>query len=247
MFTAASYLTSTRARVCCMVLTLNMLFFSPTALAGISLNQTRVIFSATEKAHTLTVKNTGGQTYLIQSRVQQTATDTTAAPFLVTPPLVFIRPDSNQLLRIVPQQLAVPTDRESVFYLSVMAIPTRGEKENAPIQLSMGLRFVIKLFYRPTGLAPPERVTPCPLRIQRADHHIQIDNPTPYFQTLGRLVVDHRPYTLDMAFAMIAPFSSRTYPLAQTATLVEWQVITDYGGLSTPTCQQTINPYQEAP
>lgn len=233
--------------VCAIVTAISTAFMPRSAHAGISLSQTRVIFSAEEKDHSLMVKNSGADTYLIQSRVQQTPNDMAAAPFLVTPPLVVIRPDSHQLLRIIPQNLHLPADRESVFYLSVMAIPAQADKQHAPAQLSMGLRFVIKLFYRPVGMAPPAPDALCDLRFHLAGQSVQVENPTPYFHTLGRLAFDHIPHTLDMDAAMIAPRSSRTYPLPHAVTLAEWQVVTDYGGLSTPACHQTLDSRKEAP
>lgn len=249
MFTAADYPTSLRAMwgLHAIVVMMSVMLYPVHVYAGISLNQTRVIFSATEKAHSLTVKNTGPQTYLIQSRVQQAAQNMTSAPFLVTPPLVIIKPNSYQLLRIVPQRLDVPKDRESVFYLSVMAIPAHEQKDNTPMQLSLGLRSVIKLFYRPMGISAPDPSAPCRLRFQRSGEDIRVHNPTPHFQTFGRLTFDHTPYPLGMDSAMIPPLSSRTYSVPRTVTQVEWQIITDYGGLAIPECHQMLASQQEAP
>lgn len=52
---------------------------------GIRLNQTRIIFPASEKAQTVTITNSGNRTYLVQSRVQLNVNNTTPAPFFATP------------------------------------------------------------------------------------------------------------------------------------------------------------------
>ncbi|MDR4898904.1 fimbria/pilus periplasmic chaperone [Yersinia kristensenii] len=54
---------------------LPIVLFVPTtsAVEGISLNQTRVVFSSSDKAQTLAVKNSSDQSYLIQSRIQSPA------------------------------------------------------------------------------------------------------------------------------------------------------------------------------
>lgn len=207
---------------------------------GISLGQTRVIFAADDKMHNLTVKNTTGRAYLLQSRVQLTPEDISPAPFIVTPPLFSIKPDSRQLLRIVSQGARLPADRESLFYLSVLAIPAESTQAAANARMSVGIRFVLKLFYRPAGLKTPPAAG-CPLRFQRTPQGVQVENPTPYFQTLGQLRFNHIPIDLDAQPSMLAPMSTQTYPLKAAANQAEWQTITDYGGLASR-CQRAIEP-----
>ncbi|WP_237735455.1 molecular chaperone [Serratia fonticola] len=216
------------------------------AKGGVSLSQTRVVFLSTDKVQTLTVKNTGKQRYLIQSRVQQAPDDTSPAPFIITPPLFALQPDSRQLLRIMPQGAALPADRESLFYLSVLAIPARGEKEEPVVPVSMGMRFVLKLIYRPVGLKAGLEVTGCSLRLHQDAKGIRIENPTPYFQTLGRLTLNRTPVNLDIQPSMLAPRSAQSYSTQGKVLQAEWQTVTDYGDLSTP-CQQTVSSTQEVP
>lgn len=211
---------------------------------GVSLGQTRVVFLSTDKAQTLTVKNTGSQTFLIQSRVQRSPDDTAPAPFIVTPPLFPLKSDSRQLLRIVSQEASLPTDRESLFYITILAIPAKADKENAPVQLSMGVRFMLKLFYRPAGLVMNPEEKACSLRISRTPQGIRIDNPTPYFQTLAKLSLNRVAVNLNTEPDMLAPLSAQTYSSAGAVTSAEWQTITDYGGLSVQ-CQQTVSSIQE--
>ncbi|WP_156293932.1 fimbrial biogenesis chaperone [Serratia oryzae] len=221
-----------------------LLISAPTLAAqnpagGISLNQTRVIFLSTDKAQTLAVKNTSKQNYLIQSRVQQAPDDSTAAPFIVTPPMFSLQPDNQQLLRIIPQGAALPADRESLFYLAVIAIPASG-KELPSARVSMGVRFVIKLFYRPADLKMTPANTTCSLRFSPGVNGVRIENPTPYFQTLGHLKFNGKPVNLDVQPSMLAPMSTQNYTAQGQVTQAEWQTVTDYGGLSTP-CQQTLS------
>lgn len=212
---------------------------------GISLGQTRVVFLSTDKAQTLTVKNTGNRSYLIQSQALVAPGDTNAAPFLVTPPLFTLRPDSHQFLRILlVQKDKLPNDRESVFYLSMLAIPAKEEKAASAAQVSLGMRIVIKLFYRPTGLKEMGEISACRLQFRSVPEGIRIENPTPYFQTLGQLMFNQTPVNLNNQPSMLAPLSAQIYPAPRGNTAVEWKTITDYGGLSTP-CQQTVLFTQE--
>ncbi|WP_337262274.1 MULTISPECIES: fimbrial biogenesis chaperone [unclassified Serratia (in: enterobacteria)] len=216
----------------------------PGSPGGISLSQTRVVFVSTDKAQTLAVKNTDSRAYLIQSRVQVAPGETTAASFVVTPPLFTLQPDSRQLLRIVAQGDERPEDRESVYYLSVLAIPAREGKDTSPVQVSMGMRFVIKLFYRPAGLQEGVETTACRLRFMLAPGWLRVENPTPYFQTLGHLTFNGTPVNLDAFPSMLAPFGSGHYPIRGASGQVDWQIVTDYGGLSA-SCRQAVPSTQE--
>lgn len=217
-----------------------------TASGGVSLSQTRVVFVSTDKAQTLAVKNTGSLSYLIQSRVQQGPDDTASAPFVVIPPLFPLKPESQQLLRIIPQGASLPTDRESLFYLAVLAIPAQTSNDNPQKQVSMGIRFIIKLFYRPANLKMSPSKAVCNLRLSHIANGVRIENPTPYFQTLGNLKLNMTSVNLDTQSSMLAPMSGQNYPTQQRVTKAEWQTVTDYGGLSTP-CQQTVSSTQETP
>ncbi|KFK96376.1 MULTISPECIES: molecular chaperone [unclassified Serratia (in: enterobacteria)] len=209
-----------------------MAFSVPAADGGVSLNQTRVIFSSGDKAQTLTVKNTGAKKYLIQSRVQREQQRASAAPFIVTPPLFQLGPESSQTLRILKQEQALPTDRESLFYLAVSAIPAQSQPTAQESRLSMGFQFVIKLFYRPAGLKIAAESASCQLRITPTAQGMRIENPTPYFVTFGRLSFDQRAVDLNVQPAMIAPLSSEIYPVSKPVKQVHWQVIDDFGALS---------------
>ena len=211
---------------------------------GISLGQTRVVVLSTDKAQILTVKNTGQQRYLIQSRVQEVSDSSLPAPFIVTPPLFTLQPDSRQLLRILPQGGTLPTDRESVFTLSVLAIPAQEALDNATAKVSMGIRFGLKLFYRPAALAENAEAAVCRLKFSAQSDGVLIENLTPYFQTFGKLTLDGRSVNLDARSSMLAPFSTQPYPSEGRVSMVRWQTLNDYGGLSVP-CQQVVSPTQE--
>ncbi len=212
---------------------------------GISLSQTRLVFMATDKAQTLTVKNSDKQTYLIQSRVQRALDDMASAPFIITPPLFTLGADSRQALRILPQETAgLPADRESLFYLSVLGIPAQAKQKGDSTQVSMGLRFMIKLFYRPAGLTSSQDATACGLTFSAIPQGVRVHNPTPYYQTLGKLVLNHAAINLDKQPSMVAPMSTETYYFSAPVTQAKWQTINDFGGLSAQ-CQQAVSFIKE--
>ncbi len=209
---------------------------------GISLGQTRIIFSSSEKAQTLTISNSGKQAYLIQTRVQKELNDTASAPFIVTPPLFSLQGNSRQILRLLPQNFSLPVDRESLFYISVSAIPAQSGPVTLTDRLSVGVRFVIKLFYRPQGL--PADSSSCYLMFRREPHAVRVINPSGFFQTIGMLSFDERPRELGQETSMVPPHGSITLPVDRAVNRVDWQTLNDFGGLS-DVCHQAGLPATE--
>lgn len=206
---------------------------------GVSLGQTRMVFLAPNQAQSLTLNNTSTRNYLIQARVQRDGEDAVPAPFVVTPPLFVLQGNTRQTVRVLFNGEPLPLDRESLFMLTVTAIPAQtrqAPQPNAESSLSMGFRFTTKLFYRPEGLKPPVDDAPCQLLFSPQVHGVQISNPTPYYITLGRLTLGGNDLPLATVGAMLAPHEHREFASKKPVVQAQWQAITDHGGLS-PQCR----------
>ncbi len=211
------------------------------AEGGLRLAQTRVVFDAANPNAKIAIKNSSSQVYLIKADVMNTPDGNAqrlAPPFIVTPPMFRLEKESQNTLLIVRNGTAeLPVDRESVFYLSLLAIPAT-TKANAPegemtsAQVSVGIRNVIKLFYRPKGLPMSTEVASSQLTFRHQGQQLTVSNPTPYYITLAQLSVNQHPIDVRELEPMIAPFSTQTYPMKENATHAEWKVITDYGDMS---------------
>lgn len=222
------------------------LLLTESALAeksGVSLSRTRVIFSAAEEAQSLEVKNQSDKPYLIKSTVTTTMEGKVLAPFIVTPPLFRLEANSEHQVRILHQDIySLPTDRESVFYLSVMMVPSSPRPEEGgtmAARVSVGVQNIIKLFYRPAGLAiEPERAQ-AGLNFLRQGKEVSVKNPSPYYITLARMAFNDQVVNLYGKPTMIAPFSEVSYSVTGSVSQAEWTVIDDFGGQS-PRYQATI-------
>lgn len=227
-----------------MLLAWGVIFLTATSQAegGLSLSQTRVIFDGKAKSAKVTLNNQSNRVYLVNSRVLTTpdvsTKQTEVAPFMVTPPLFRLEKQSRNTVLISRNDTsALPTDRESIFYLSFLAIPSVKKNEEAEegmttTQVSFGIRTLIKLFYRPSGLEMPVSAAPEKLTFVQQGTQLQVTNPTPYYLTLAQLQLDGQPVNVREQGAMIAPFSSQSYQVKGSANHINWSVINDYGGLS---------------
>ncbi|AHG21729.1 hypothetical protein Z042_20545 [Chania multitudinisentens RB-25] len=224
---------------------------APQERSGISLSQTRVVFDAKATSTTVGIRNYSDRPWLIRAQVMTAPGGTQSAPFMVTPPLFRLEPNSQSTVRILRQGTDVlPTDRESVFYLSFLAIPSSSKPDSdtasaVSAQVTVGIDTVIKLFYRPSGLALTPQDAAAKLTVRLQDNEVEVNNPTPYYQTLISFSLDGKPVAVREAGSMIAPFTSQRYPASGQPRQASWSVINDYGGIS-PSYQATIS-HGEAP
>lgn len=216
---------------------------------GLSLNRTRVIFSSTAKSVPVTLNNTGSRVYLVKGSITQGDGRTDSPSFMVTPPLFRLEPHSQHTVLILRQgqgALSLPTDRESVFYLQLLAIPAtqsgrQASDADVSAQINIGLQQVIKVFYRPAGLVPQPTAAEKQLTFHQTPAGLQVNNPTPYYLTLASVTLDQHAVNVKSTGAMLAPYSQQTYPNTVPGKQVQWTVINDYGGISVP-YSATITP-----
>jgi len=210
------------------------------AKGGLRLAQTRVVFDAQQPNAKVMILNNSPQVYLVKASVLNTPDpqDITAAPFMVTPPLFRLESESQHTALVVRYGATqLPADRESVFYLSFLAIPAsvktdEPEQNMTMAQISIGIRNIIKLFYRPAGLPMNAESAYSKLTFQQAGGRIEVSNPTPYYVTLAQVTVNKQLLDVSQHDPMIAPFSQQSYPFSGRGTEVEWSAITDFGDMS---------------
>lgn len=200
------------------------------AAGGIALGATRVIYPADAKQTSLALSNSNKQErYLINAWIEN-ATGQKEKTFVITPPLFVSEPNSENTLRIIYAGPALATDRESLFYLNVKAIPSmdknNGENNNV-LQLAILSR--IKLFVRPNKLETQPGQALDTLAFTRRGSAISINNPSPYFITLVNLQLGGKK--LDNV--MVAPKTSATVTLPAGAQgALSWQSVNDYGAIT---------------
>lgn len=215
----------------------SLLLLSSLAHAGISLGSTRVIFEAPAKEAALVVHNKGAQDVMIQSWLEPG--DEVAnpdLPFALTPALSRLGTGRQQTLRIFYQGQGLPTDRESVLWLSVQEIPPKTQDENV---LQLAVRQRIKLFYRPAGLpgAAADAAKSLTWRLIDRDGKpaLEVHNPSAYHVSFIGATLDGGRYKAETR--MLAPGATDAFTLTgesgrPTATAVDYQIVNDYGGVT---------------
>ncbi|POA90476.1 MULTISPECIES: fimbrial biogenesis chaperone [Pseudomonas] len=210
------------------------LFAVNQAVAGISLSSTRLIFDGQHKEAGITVRNSG-EDVLIQSWIDTDSSETAAVPFAVTPPLVRVSGDEQQILRVIYEGAGMPTDRESVVWLNVQEIPKAAKSENT---LQLAVRQRIKVFFRPAGLKNNAYLAPSELTWRLTEQAgkslLVVNNPGRYHVSIADITlqsgtISEHPFDS----MMIAPGEQKSFPLKQLHTpntaRLSFSSINDYG------------------
>lgn len=199
---------------------------------GLVLQATRVIYPSSATGGVIfSVTNNTTAPYLMQSRIRDREVDVesdtdTPGPFIVLPPLHRLEPGEKLTLRIRLMNAYLRQDQESLFTLSLKAIPALPDTGGA---LMVAMQNHLKLFYRPKGLpAYGTEGVAKRLRFQRQGQQLQVSNPTPYWVTFNSLTLGGNALSTEQ---MVPPFGHQVFPLSGVGTSNEltWQLINEHG------------------
>ncbi|MDS1138896.1 molecular chaperone [Pusillimonas sp. SM2304] len=215
-------------RIISFVIALAMSITVQSAFAGIALNSTRVIIENGKKEASFGVRNMGDD-ILIQSWLDEEVDTGTVKHFTLTPQLIRVKANGEQIVRLMYEGVGAPTDKESMFWLNVQEIPQRHMGDSS-IQIAVLQR--IKVFYRPPGL--PGNLPSAIRNIEwtYANGKVRIYNPSTYHVTLVALASNGK--LLENAL-VIAP--GQTYTIAGASarnagstSSITYSAVTDFGG-----------------
>jgi len=214
------------------------MLFSGVSSAGITLGGTRIIYPQKLKETSIMVKNDGDKDIMVQSWVDPDASSSDQeVPFALTPALSRLGAKKQQSLRIFYSGQGLPSDKESVFWLSVQEIPQMSEEENT---LQIAVRQRIKLFYRPAGLSGTQEESVNHLKWRMVGEGGKLwllaNNPSEYHVSFGSVSLKLAGKTYAVQSKMLAPGAQDKFlvtggsaSFSQTEAVVEFNSLDDYG------------------
>lgn len=204
--------------------------FPVQAKGGVALGATRLIYPEGRKEISVSLTNTSPEgSYLVQSWIT-TSADQKTQDYILTPPLFVSKPKSENTLRIMYAGPALPTDRESVFYLHSRSIPSidRSKLEKSNI-LQIAIENVIKVFWRPKGLPTKPDAAPASLSCNQSGGSVTLKNPSPYYISLVSLYSG----TSKLPNTMVPPKGEKTLQVSGgKGGSITYKAINDYGAMS---------------
>lgn len=219
---------------------------SSQSFAGVVITGTRLIYPAAQKEITVKLNNNGTRPALVQSWVDtgdvKSSPTSSKAPFVLTPPVSRIDPSKGQSLRLMYTGAALPTDKESVFWLNVLEIPPKAEGPVDLNVLQMAFRSRVKIFYRPEGLAGNSTDAQQQLqwKVISVDggYALQAFNPTAYHVSQIELALSVGNQRYESESGMVSPGQTQVFALPTlksqpaASAQVEFKAINDYGALT---------------
>ncbi len=211
------------------MLTVTTLLMPLQALSGVVLGNTRVIYPSEAREVTLPLKNTEtSQTFLIQSAIES-ADGGNQLNFVVTPPLFVLKPGGENKVRVFLKSASpLPTDRESLFWMRIKAVPSAERKtEGNFVQFAVTNR--IKLLYRPQGLGAPDEKTLKQITVRLRGDEVVMYNPSPFYMNISMFTTG----SLKKESLTLAPNETLVMGSSKAAAKkAEVVFINDFGGES---------------
>ncbi|MGG4603838.1 molecular chaperone [Paenalcaligenes sp. Me131] len=200
--------------------------------ASISLSGTRLILLEQHQEASIVVRNENSP-ILVQSWLEtNTDHDQAELPFAITPALVKVAPNGQQVMRVLYAggDQGLPRDKETVLWLNVQEIPQQSPGDN---QLQIAIRQRIKLFFRPEGLPGSAAEAPTDLQWSVVNNQgasmLEVYNPSAYHVSMSAL---YNANGQEMeGVSMIAPGQTRFFPLGRSSSqeTLKFLAISDYG------------------
>lgn len=221
-----------------------LLLCSQGARADLSIVGTRFIYPQGLAALSIRAGNLGSAPLLLQTWLDQgdPSVDPSrlAVPFVLSPPLSRLDPQQSAVLSLRHSGEPLPADRESLFWLNFLEVPSLQPLSGNQLRVSYRLR--MKLLYRPKGLPgrADQAVRQLRWNLQTAAQAagaaaLNVSNPTPYYVSLAQLAVGDLQPPITWQGITVEPFGSVRLPLPVAPALrdamtdVRYQVVLDSG------------------
>ncbi|MBE7833043.1 fimbria/pilus periplasmic chaperone, partial [Yersinia pestis] len=226
------------------ILVLSLTISSIPAFAAMTISGTRVIFPAAEKEVSIRTNNKGVQPALVQVWVDDGKTNANInsmkLPFMVTPPVFRVEPGKGQTVRMIYNGMALPQNKESVFWFNMLEIPAVKKEGNTQNKLELAFRTRIKVFYRPTSLESNSAAQSAQLKWTLVDDNqkgrgVKVVNPTPYYISFDSGSITVGAKSVEIITDMVPPFSEKMFfpklkLLGSTSiSKMNYKILNDYG------------------
>lgn len=215
------------------------------AQASVILSGTRIVFTGGDKEATLQLTNDGEVPALIQTWLDKgdvsESPENIHVPFVMTPTIFRMEPHRGQALRILYSGEPLPADKESLFWLNVLHVPSKAEARDGVNHLQFAFRTRVKLMYRPKGLpgTASEAAGQLQWSLGTGDNGLpalKARNATAYVVNLAGIELRTGGQAFDAGVGYVLPGETASFPLKETGDAalrggsVVFSSINDWGG-----------------
>lgn len=204
--------------------------FSFSSLAGVGLNQTRIIINESDNVSSVTTQSGADTIYLVVNYITEKLDSQvpTKDLFIITPSIFKIGPNQKNIIKIKAIGSKFPKNQESLYYFHSRGVPESDSPNTKGMKV--GLENVIKLLYRPSKLSMSQDDAFKGLNVKSTPDGIKLVNNSPYYINLTYLAVNKNKIDLNKKNNIVAPFSEVSYTSKIKHGSVKWVIINDLGG-----------------
>ncbi|CAK9889228.1 molecular chaperone [Pseudomonas fluorescens] len=205
---------------------------STTAEAMIKIEGTRLIYSGQHREANIRVTNLSPKTVALQAWISAGEENKSDVPFALTQPLIKLSQQQTEILRILYIGKGLPNDRESLFWLNVMEIPLKADRQNS---IQMAVRQKLKLFFRPPGLQGTSSACVAGLSWKlKNDDSIEVTNTCAFHVSLVDVKIEGRDRSTPLSdYIFLKPEETQhfksTKPFISSDTKILFVEINDIG------------------
>ncbi|CAM7624962.1 fimbria/pilus periplasmic chaperone [Citrobacter sedlakii] len=190
------------------------------AHADVVIYGTRVIYPSERNEIIVQLMNQSGKASLVQSWIDDGDTtippEKIQVPFLLTPPVVRIKGNSGQQIKIKKMPNALPQDKESLFYFNVLDIPPNVSEHEGKNTLKFAMQNRLKLLYRPKSIEPVTQNSIKKITLSRKQGGLQLNNGTANWITIPK--IEAKKVQLNSKTLLLAPLSTQAVTLKSAAS-----------------------------
>lgn len=228
------------------VIFITALFSSQWAYASMTVIGTRVIFIGGEDEADVRTINKGNTPSLVQIWVDDGKTNDdlnkVRIPFIVSNPFYRVNPGKGQSVRLKYNGMALPQDRESVYWFNMLEIPPKAKNAGSQ-KLEIAFRTRLKIFYRPKALRDGNSISSLDkvnwTQVSDSSHGagIKVQNPTPYYISFDSITAVANERKIVLESDMVAPRTERIYfPREKEIKVngyssIDAKIVNDYGAI----------------
>lgn len=200
--------------------------------AGVVIYGTRVIYPADKNEVMVQIMNQGSRSSLVQAWIDDGDTSQSPedidVPFLLTPPVSRLAANSGQQLKIKKMSNTLPGNKESLFFLNVLDIPPNAPENTDKNVIKFATQNRVKLFWRPTGIAPVNKASFQRLSLSKSHNGIVIKNDNANWITVTAAMNNNVKVNKDSM--MLSPHSQQVLTQGvNNAGQLTLTIIDDYG------------------
>lgn len=216
------------------ILSLIAVFLISTAQASVVLNGTRIIIDNARQEKNIRFTNSGHHPALVQI-MPGNEENADRPPFVALPQVFRILPDAGQTVKIKITRENLPQDRESMFYLEYIDIPSVKKNDEDKNKLYLIVKSRVKVFVRPDGISPTVDKIREKLSFSLNGGDIIIKNRSPFYANIRSFSLQRGTEKVNFSDAVtIAPFSEANVSRkGKDSTLSGWSIrallINDFG------------------